>query len=53
MVAFSYGKPVSTFPENALRLTTKGGVGEGPCEPAGAILTVPDSADDTFLEKGN
>jgi hypothetical protein len=35
------------------RLNTKGGVGEGPCEQAGDFLSVPYSADYTFLEKGN
>jgi hypothetical protein len=35
------------------RLNTKGGVGEGPCETAGDFLSVPYSADYTFLKKGN
>ena len=35
------------------RLNTKGGVGEGPCEQAGAFLSVPYSADYTFLKKGS
>jgi len=35
------------------RLNTKGGVGEGPCEQAGAFLAVPYSADYTFLKKGS
>ena len=34
------------------RLNTKGGVVEGPCESAGAFLSVPYSADYTFLKKG-
>jgi hypothetical protein len=34
------------------RLNTKGGVTEGPCESAGAFLSVPYSADYTFLKKG-
>jgi hypothetical protein len=35
------------------RLNTKGGVGEGPCEQAGAFFAVPYSADYTFLKKGS
>jgi hypothetical protein len=35
------------------RLNTKGGVGEGPCERAGDLLSVPYSADYTFLKNGN
>ena len=35
------------------RLNTKGGVGEGPCETAGDFLSVPYSADYTFLKKGS
>jgi hypothetical protein len=35
------------------RLNTKGGVGEGPCESAGDFLSVPYSADYTFLKKGS
>jgi hypothetical protein len=35
------------------RLNTKGGVGEGPCERAGAFLSVPYSADYVFLEQGH
>jgi hypothetical protein len=34
------------------RLNTKGGVAEGPCNPAGAFLGVPYSADYVFLKKG-
>ena len=34
------------------RLNTKGGVTEGPCESAGTFLSVPYSADYTFLKKG-
>src|ERR1700704_1915263 len=34
------------------RLNTKGGVAEGPCEAAGTFLSVPYSADYTFLKKG-
>jgi hypothetical protein len=34
------------------RLNTKGGVAEGPCESAGAFLSVPYSADYAFLKKG-
>ena len=34
------------------RLNTKGGVTEGPCQSAGAFLSVPYSADYTFLKKG-
>jgi Protein of unknown function (DUF3455) len=34
------------------RLNTKGGVAEGTCEPAGAFLNVPYSADYTFYKKG-
>ena len=33
------------------RLNTKGGVVEGPCEAAGAFLSVPYSADYRFLKK--
>ena len=33
------------------RLNTKGGVAEGPCGPAGALLGVPYSADYVFLRK--
>jgi hypothetical protein len=33
------------------RLNTKGGTAEGPCEPAGAFLSVPYSADYTFYQK--
>ena len=35
------------------RLNTKGGVAEGPCDSAGAFLSVPYSADYTFLKKGS
>jgi hypothetical protein len=35
------------------RLNTRGGVAEGPCEAAGAFLSVPYSADYAFLKKGN
>ena len=35
------------------RLNTKGGVVEGPCESAGTFLSVPYSADYTFLKKGS
>jgi Protein of unknown function (DUF3455) len=35
------------------RLNTKGGVVEGSCESAGAFLSVPYSADYTFLKKGS
>ena len=35
------------------RLNTKGGVVEGPCESAGAFLSVPYSADYRFLKKGS
>ncbi len=35
------------------RLNTKGGVIEGPCNSAGAFLSVPYSADYTFLKKGS
>jgi Protein of unknown function (DUF3455) len=34
------------------RLNTKGGTAEGACEAAGAFLSVPYSADYTFLAKG-
>ena len=34
------------------RLNTKGGVTEGPCKSAGTFLSVPYSADYTFLKKG-
>jgi hypothetical protein len=34
------------------RVNTKGGVAEGPCDSSGAFLTVPYSADYTFLKKG-
>jgi hypothetical protein len=34
------------------RLNTKGGVAEGACDSAGAFLSVPYSADYTFLKKG-
>ena len=34
------------------RLNTKGGAAEGPCNPAGAFLSVPYSADYAFLKKG-
>jgi hypothetical protein len=34
------------------RLNTKGGVVEGSCEAAGTFLSVPYSADYTFLKKG-
>jgi hypothetical protein len=33
------------------RLNTKGGVAEGPCDTAGALLSVPYSADYAFLKK--
>jgi hypothetical protein len=33
------------------RINTKGGVAEGPCEPNGALLSVPYSADYVFLKK--
>jgi hypothetical protein len=35
------------------RLNTKGGVAEGACESTGAFLSVPYSADYTFLKKGH
>ncbi len=35
------------------RLNTKGGVAEGPCDAAGAFLSVPYSADYAFLKKGD
>ena len=35
------------------RLNTKGGVVEGSCEAAGTFLSVPYSADYTFLRKGS
>jgi Protein of unknown function (DUF3455) len=35
-----------------LRLNTKGGVTEGSCAAAGSLLSVPYSADYTFLKKG-
>ena len=35
------------------RLNTKGGVVEGPCDSAGAFLSVPYSADYTFLRKSS
>ena len=35
------------------RLNTKGGVIEGSCEAAGTFLSVPYSADYTFLKKGS
>jgi hypothetical protein len=35
------------------RLNTKGGVAEGACEKAGDMLSVPYSADYTFLRKGS
>ena len=34
------------------RFNTKGGVSEGPCEQAGDVLSVPCSADYTFLKNG-
>lgn len=34
------------------RINTKGGVAEGPCDSVGAFLSVPYSADYTFLKKG-
>jgi Protein of unknown function (DUF3455) len=34
------------------RINTKGGTAEGPCEQAGAFLSVPYSADYVFLRKG-
>ena len=34
------------------RINTKGGMAEGPCENSGAFLSVPYSADYTFLTKG-
>lgn len=34
------------------RINTRGGVAEGPCNPAGAFLAVPYSADYVFLKKG-
>jgi hypothetical protein len=34
------------------RLNTKGGVAGGQCAAAGALLSVPYSADYTFLKKG-
>lgn len=33
------------------RINTRGGVAEGPCNPAGAFLAVPYSADYVFLKK--
>jgi hypothetical protein len=33
------------------RLNTKGGVAEGSCDPIGALLSVPYSADYAFLKK--
>jgi hypothetical protein len=34
------------------RLNTRGGVAEGPCPAAGALLSVPYSADYTFFRRG-
>ena len=34
-------------------MNTKGGVAEGPCDAAGALLSVPYSAEYAFLKKGD
>jgi hypothetical protein len=35
------------------RINTKGGMAQGPCEPAGAYLSVPYSADYVFLRNNS
>ncbi len=51
-VASRRGSGMLTGMTTIQRINTKGGVAEGPCDSAGAFLSVPYSADYTFLKKG-
>ena len=51
-VTLQRGKGRLTGATTIQRINTKGGVAEGPCENSGAFLSVPYSADYTFLTKG-
>ena len=51
-VASARGTGLLTGATTIQRLNTQGGVAEGPCDSAGAFLSVPYSADYTFLKKG-
>ena len=51
-VASTRGTGLLTGVTTIQRLNTRGGVADGPCDSAGAFLSVPYSADYTFLRKG-
>jgi hypothetical protein len=51
-VASTRGTGLLTGATTIQRLNTQGGVADGPCDSAGAFLSVPYSADYTFLKKG-
>ena len=51
-VASSRGAGMLTGVTTIQRINTKGGVAEGSCDAAGALLSVPYSADYAFLKKG-
>jgi hypothetical protein len=51
-VASTRGTGLLTGVTTIQRLDTRGGVADGPCDSAGAFLSVPYSADYTFLRKG-
>ena len=51
-VASQRGSGMLTGMTTIQRINTKGGVAEGPCDSVGAFLSVPYSADYTFLKKG-
>ena len=46
------GSGLLTGVDTIQRLNTKGGVAKGPCDAAGAFLSVPYSADYAFYKKG-
>ena len=51
-VASTRGTGLLTGVTMIQRLNTRGGVADGPCDSAGTFLSVPYSADYTFLRKG-
>jgi uncharacterized protein DUF3455 len=51
-VASQRGKGQLTGATTIQRINTKGGTAEGACEKSGAFMSVPYSADYTFLTKG-
>jgi hypothetical protein len=46
------GKGQLTGATTIQRINTKGGMAEGPCENSGVFLSLPYSADYTFLTRG-